>query len=247
MEWNLRHGGSKARHGPIMESIRFHNPNILVLTEYQDKEYFIDNMKRSISSDLLGLGYIYQHPSTFSRPSANGVLIASKLAFHKLKNADRLAEIILDQGSISLLGVHIPGFKDKSGCKADFWKTVIDYANEKRSKNVPAILMGDFNTGLAADAEGAMFKGWENMESLKQEDIGSPGFIDAYEHYFRDIARCDSGKDRFTWYSPVGNGFRLDYVFLSPDLKDNLKMACHSHVERGVCSDHSPLIIQMDI
>jgi len=73
------------------------------------------------------------------------------------------------------------------------------------------------------------------------EKLNKAGWIDSWRY-------LNPRKKEFTWYSNVKNGFRLDYAYLSPALKQYLLQVNHSHQERiDKLSDHSSLIIELDI
>ncbi len=94
------------------------------------------------------------------------------------------------------------------------------------------MIIGDFNTGLPEDAEGSPFALPE-----KTQELLDSGYIDAW----RLLHRLEHG---YTWWSTAGNGFRLDYAYLSPSLATQLIDAYHSQEERLLrVSDHACIII----
>src|SRR5699024_8278835 len=116
-----------------------------------------------------------------------------------------------------LVGVHIPSISDKQG-KENHWETVVQYAKVKQ--NTKCVMTGDFNTGLPEDSEGIPFRLSEYMKELHSME-----WIDAWRVFNTKV-------NDFTWYSHKNNGFRLDYVYMSPILKDNIIVSYHSHKER---------------
>jgi Exonuclease III len=110
-----------------------------------------------------------------------------------------------------------------------------------------AVILGDFNTGLnTVDKEvgAGDFHLSECMQALLDlQDAHGRTWIDAWRRFHRRQSPVD-----YTWYTPGGLGYRLDYAFLSPVLGDNLKTARYSHIEReNGLSDHSMLIVETDI
>ncbi len=226
MEWNIRHGGSTGRLPSIIKTIRDHNPDILVLTEFRRNT--CELILRAALSDA---GYGFQIVSDVPEKT-NGIFVASKIDMQQ--EADpitmhRLLPIYFPSIDLHLLGAHIPGSGDKWD-KRECWDRVLDYA--KRHEDNRTMIIGDFNTGLPEDAEGAPFALPEKMEELR-----SIGYTDAW----RSLHRLERG---YTWWSTAGNGFRLDYAYLSPTLTLQLSAARHSHRERlEKYSDHSSIII----
>ena len=98
-------------------------------------------------------------------------------------------------------------------------KKIQEILNKIREKK-NLIIIGDFNTGLKIDSEGAMFKCSEYMETLI-----NIGWTDAWR-------KIHGIKLDYTWFSNTGNGFRIDYTFLSKSIQDNLVDAYYSHDER---------------
>ena len=227
--WNIRQGGS-TRIKNIVETIFEHDADIVILTEFRIAK---GNL---IQSALLEKGWHYQITSN-PEPKTNGIMIASKLPFEYEETIvpsvkQRWLEVKMKENGVTLLAVHVPTSGDKWD-KRQFWDDVISFA-EKR-KNDMAIITGDFNTGLPEDAEGTPFVGSEYITLLKQM-----GWVDAW--------RLINGvKKEYTWYSNVGNGFRLDYSFITQDIAKKVSDVYHSHSEREMrYSDHSSLTVNFD-
>lgn len=78
-------------------------------------------------------------------------------------NPYRWLEVDLPDQNLTILGLHIPEWGSKWD-KAAFWKEVNRYARDKL--DTQAILIGDFNTGLALDTTGKEFACPDYMEEL---------------------------------------------------------------------------------
>jgi len=233
LTWNIRHGGKKSEIDNIIKSLIRHNTDISIITEFREN----DNGNR-IRAELQKLGWSYQYSSS-PPENQNGILVLSKIDF-KIKEREyllpkathRWVDIYIPNEDLSILGVHIPAYKDKWD-KEDFWQNLVLFAKEKANENY--IIIGDFNTGLRDDYEGTPFKLSEYMEELVNLD-----WVDAW--------RCFHNSTRdFTWYSNANNGFRIDYAFTSKPIRDYVFNAYHSHNERiNNYSDHSALVIELD-
>ncbi|MCV7102667.1 endonuclease/exonuclease/phosphatase family protein [Mycobacterium palustre] len=150
--------------------------------------------------------------------------------------------------------LHIPGTPDNkfesgygiSGAKRKqlLWERAVEYAAAHEDRRV--IIMGDFNTGFRIDTEGEMFRLSRYMTSLI--DIG---FVDTWRYLHRNV------RD-YTWYSKRKNkgtansedlnGFRLDYIFVSPALRHSIAKATILHQPRtaGV-SDHASVLAEINM
>lgn len=161
----------------------------------------------------------------------------------------RLAVFELD-----VLVVHIPGAQDHkfadqhaiSGTKRKqlLWERTIKYAVEHQECR--AIIIGDFNTGFRIDAEGEMFAMSHYMAKLIDT-----GFIDSWRHLHQDIRDYtwySKRKDKTTGTSHDLNGFRLDYIFISPALQHTINAVRILHdPRRAGASDHASVVADIDM
>lgn len=244
MTWNIRSGGGK-NCSKIIDRILAHDPQVVVLTEFQKKNEDI------LRSGLVQGGYSWIETSN-PQDRENGLLVASKLEITKRgsmthdEDPQRWLSLYLPGHKIHLLAVHIPGGPDHKfingvgisgrARKEMFWKKIIEFA--KVHLNDKTVIVGDFNTGFREDAEGTPFILSKYMKELIQL-----GFVDTWRAIHKD-------RKEYTWYSQHKvegntidkNGFRLDYVFASPSMFENLHNAFHSHQERlEKVSDHAIL------
>ena len=125
-----------------------------------------------------------------------------------------------------------------------FWDALIRFGQEKMEREENAIILGDFNTGLnTVDKEPGAGDFYLSacMQAFKElHDAKGRKWVDAWRKFHRKPSQVD-----YTWYMPGGEGFRLDYAFLSPTLGDKLKAARYSPLEReSGLSDHSMLIVE---
>ena len=227
LTWNIRHGGG-TRVTAILDVLSGHSPDVIVLTEFRNNE-----PGRSIQEHLRTLGWNHQEASQ-TEPRKNGVLVASREPASAVANFDdalpepyRLLDITFSD--LRIVGVYMPGNEEKF----PYWDSLIE--------RVPALLdasvlyLGDFNTGKHhLDEEGATFFGADRMDRIEKA-----GFIELWR-------RQHPEKIEYTWYSPRGNGFRLDHAFASPPLTHRVENTFYSHDEResGV-SDHSLMVVEL--
>jgi exonuclease III len=244
LNWNIQQGGGP-RIAEICQHINDVDCDLVVLTEFQLRN------ESALRAQLERAGYPFV--VTSSPPAKrNGVLIASRLpltlddGLPPEFDHERWLAVRVDELDLDVLAVHIPGAPDNkfedgygvSGAKRKelFWEHVTAYAATHRTRQT--IVLGDFNTGFRIDAEGAMFKQSHFMQKLIDE-----GFVDTWRHLHREV------RD-YTWYSKridkdTGrsedlNGFRLDYVFVSPALQDAIADAEILHQPRRAgTSDHA--------
>ncbi len=228
LTWNIKHGENKPHLVNITDTLVTHDPDILVLTEFREgpKGDFIRNR-------LSGAGWVHQSTSG-PAPNTNGLLIAAKGPLSPCKGSiaptesHRWMEFEVDE--VRFLAIHIP--INTTHTKTLFWDKVLQRADSLVDR--PALIIGDFNTGLPADAQGTPFHCVESMQRLL-----NMGWQDAWR-------LTNGSRQEYSWYSHVGNGFRIDHAFVSDPVKDRVVQCYYSHPERELrYSDHSALIIEL--
>lgn len=253
LNWNIGHGGG-SRIPAIRRHIESVNPDVLALTEFQIRN------EAALRTDLNRLGYPFIATSN-PADKQNGLLVASRWALDRDADqgapdidrerwlAVRLADLDLD-----VLVLHVPGAPDNkfdhgygmSGAKRKelLWERAIAYAVDHKERRT--VMVGDFNTGLRIDAEGAMFKMSRYMTSLIDT-----GFVDAWRHLnpqVRDYTWYSKRKDKATGVTRDLNGFRLDYIFVSPTLSSAVAEAKILHAPRTAgASDHASVVADINI
>ena len=228
LTWNIRQGGSKQRLAPIINTLISHNPDVLVLTEFWD-----GRKGDFIGGHLRDAGWEHQLTSNPS-PRTNGLFIASKWGISPCKQSVVPTEghrwMEFDVNGLRILAVHIP----LGPTKPLFWDKIVERAEQLVAG--PALIIGDFNTGLPEDAQGAPFKCVESMQQVLDM-----GWYDAWR-------LANGSEQEFSWYSSAENGFRIDHAFVSAASKDRVRHCAYSHQERRLgYSDHSALMIDLAI
>lgn len=233
LTWNIRQGGKKAIND-IVESLLAHNPDTIVLTEYKQNEsglFLIEALKRAG----------WKHVQSSEPPvKENGVLIMSVnplkahgAPFSEQEGAHRWNEVYIPSLDLHLLGVHVPNVNETYG-KRFFWDHITKYAHQRSNERV--IIAGDFNTARRDEKDSAPLQYSEFITWLVEN-----GWVDAWKHLNND-------KLESSWYSHRGNGFRLDYLFLSSKIASRLTTCSFSHYERdNNYSDHSVLMVELEL
>jgi len=221
LNWNIGHGGG-SRIPAICRHIAELSPDLVVLTEFRERN------ESALRASLEALNYPF---IVTSGPTGteNGLLVAARRRIEPDPeverpeiDAERWLPMRVPDLDLELLALHIPGAPDNkfvdgygiSGTKRKelLWTRTIEYAKARTGRN--AVLVGDFNTGVRIDAEGAMFKQSHFMTELLET-----GFIDTWRHLHpgkRDYTWYSKRRDKATGRTEDHNGFRLDYTFIAP-------------------------------
>jgi exonuclease III len=224
---NIRHGGGR-RTEAIADALTSSDAEVIILTEFRE------NASARVLRERLAAKGWQQQASSEPPARTNGVFVAARAPFTAMPAHVGVPEgswrwLEIDFGALTLVATYFP----LSGRKLPYWDWVMERARERT--DAPCILMGDFNTGKHfIDETGATFFGSKYPGQLEEL-----GWIDAWRSLHPD--------DReYTWYSHKGNGFRLDYAWLSPRLRASLLSATHLDWTRVPdITDHAALMITL--
>ncbi|MGH7828543.1 MAG: exodeoxyribonuclease III, partial [Candidatus Binatia bacterium] len=132
--------------------------------------------------------------------------------------------------------------------KLQYSDTVLAHAQRlKAETNKPIILAGDFNTAhrpidLARPKQNEGNTGFLPEERAWLDKLLSNGFVDIFREH-------EPGPDHYTWWSyragarPRNIGWRIDYFFITPDLRGRDKKIHHQAQVMG--SDHCPVVLEL--
>lgn len=133
--------------------------------------------------------------------------------------------------------------------KLDFYKYFLAVAKKYMKKGRSVVVTGDTNTAyaeidLARPKENVKTSGFMPIEREGLGEFFQAGLIDTYRHQYPDTVK-------YTWWDQVTRarernvGWRLDYFFVSSDLRDRIVDAgIHDDV---MGSDHCPVSLTLDL
>ncbi|RYG74188.1 endonuclease [Lentibacillus lipolyticus] len=225
LTWNIRQGGKKAIQ-QIAHSLEAHGADVVVLSEY--KENTSGNYLKQYLSEAGWPHSASSHP----QHKENGMLIASRTPLKRMeppfsakRGSSRWNEVYIPHYDLFLLGVHVPNVNEHYD-KTFHWEHIISYATQQKDNR--CVITGDFNTARREEKAMAPKKYSQFIQTMEDD-----GWTDA-----RKVLAPETPG--YTWYSNRKNGYRLDYIFLSPALHGRLLACGHSHHERlQNYSDHA--------
>jgi exonuclease III len=211
--WNIRAGGGR-RVEQIALQLQAWQPDVVALSEFRGTP-----ASQWLAEELASQGLSHQLTTAEpAKPAANRLLIASRWPVEQshLRRAPKvdgkwlLAEVAAPT-PFAISAMHIPNFV--TGNRYVYHDAALAVA--RGWKGLPALLVGDTNTGrIGIDEESPVFSQRDDnwMQSLERA-----GWHDAFRHLY--------GETRvYTWYSPnKGNGFRLDEAFIHKSLLSRLR------------------------
>ena len=154
---------------------------------------------------------------------------------------------------IVLFNIYFPnGQKDETrlNFKMKFYADFLIYLKKLLEEDKKIIICGDVNTAhteidLTHPKANANTSGFLPIERAWIDDLLALGFIDTFRFINGDV------KERYSWWSyrmrarERNVGWRIDYFFISNNLKDKLKDAFI--LDQIMGSDHAPVGIEIDI
>jgi len=154
--------------------------------------------------------------------------------------------------TFALLNIYFPNGKqgeDRLKHKMGFYEAFLDFCDNLREKKISLIMCGDYNTAhkeidLARPKENQKISGFLPQERAWIDEYISHGYIDALR-MFHPEPGLYSWWDMKTGARTRNVGWRIDYFFISEDLKPKIKDA---FIEKNIMgSDHCPIGIDIKI
>ncbi len=257
--WNVNGIRAVIRKGALQRFLDEYQPDILCLQEIKAKP-------EQVEYDFPGYE-VFWNPAKKPGYSGTATLVRKGffISFSSLdlsqKNAIRWSAdgIAVPEGRVQVLefekfylvNVYTPNSKpDLSRLNLRFKDWDPEFLNllKELEKNKPVVTCGDFNAAheeidLARPASNHHNAGFTDEERQGISNLIGAGFVDT----FRFLHPEDK---RYTWWSHWGNarannvGWRIDYFFVSSNLKSHLKSAeIYENIEG---SDHCPISVTLD-
>lgn len=168
---------------------------------------------------------------------------------------------ILDEGrinefhfeNIAFFNVYFPNGQSslqRLEYKMAFYDRFLDYTQALRAQGKSIIVCGDVNTAhkeidIARPKANENISGFLPMERAWIDKFLAHGYIDTFRYVNGDI------KDKYSWWSYRANarannvGWRIDYFYVSEDLKEKIVGADIYNDIEG--SDHCPISLELDL
>ena len=187
------------------------------------------------------------------RPGYSGVAVFSKEKPLSVKRGfgtecfDREGRVLeIEYPEFVLFNIYFPNGKmspERLQYKMDFYEEILKYFLKLRKKGKKIVVCGDVNTAhkeidLARPKENSKVSGFLPIERAWMDKFVSKGFIDTFRVF-------DPGPNKYTWWDVISGararnvGWRIDYFFISDDLKPGLEEAFILPDVLG--SDHCPV------
>lgn len=159
--------------------------------------------------------------------------------------------LVTKHGDVTLFNVYFPnGKRDdvRLKYKMDFYEAFLKVIAKYRKRGDDKIVIcGDVNTAhkeidLARPKENRDISGFLPQECAWIDKLLAAGFIDTFREF-------DKRPERYSWWDQQSRardrnvGWRIDYFYVSENLRPRLKKACLQNEVMG--SDHCPVGIEL--
>lgn len=250
LSWNVNGIRAIAKKG-FPEWFKSVDPDILCLQETKAWEEQLDESLTNIN------GY-HAYFSEASRKGYSGTVIYSKKKPVKISTGIGIEEfdtegrfVIAEYSEFVLYNIYYPNGKkneERLKYKMDFYEAFQKHAVKLKKKGKKIIICGDVNTAhkeidLARPKPNEKTSGFLPEERAWIDRFLDAGFIDTLRMF-------NKNREVYTWWDMITRarernvGWRIDYFFISDNLKENISNAFTLPDVMG--SDHCPIGIELN-
>ncbi len=218
---------------------------------------------KQIPTTIFDKEYPFKHINSSSTKGRSGTALYSQIEpffYDNTKVVDILDEGRINEAhfnfnnkKIAYFNVYFPNGQSKEerlNYKMEFYDRFLEYCENLKKDGFSIIICGDVNTAhqpidLARPKANEKKSGFLPMEREWIDKFLSYGYIDTLRHIKGDE------EELYSWWSYRANarvnnvGWRIDYFYVSEDLKDNIKDAYIMDQYMG--SDHCPICLEIEL
>jgi len=250
ISWNVNGIRACQRKG-FLDWIKKDSPDILGLQEIKANKEQLDLSLQNID------GY-FSYFNSAEKKGYSGVALYTKKKPIEVKfgfgieRFDREGRVIIaEYEDFFFLNIYFPnGQRDEERLKfkLDFYDTTLEFCEELKKQGKAIIISGDYNTAhteidLANPKNNEKTSGFLPIERAWIDKFIKHGYIDTFREQNKE-------PEQYSWWSyrtaarTRNVGWRIDYHFITTDLKKKLKNAYISQEVLG--SDHCPVVLEIE-
>ncbi len=250
LSWNVNGIRAAAKKG-FTEWLIKDSPDILCVQETKADESQVPDEIKNIK------GYNSYFESSKGKKGYSGVALFLKEKPAEIKTGFGVKKFdiegriqIAEYRDFTLFNIYFPNGKsgpDRLKYKMQFYGAFLDYAVKLKNKGKKIIVCGDVNTAhreidLARPKENSKVSGFLPEERAWIDKFLSMGFIDTFREF-------NNEPNNYSWWDIKSGararnvGWRIDYFYISDNMKKNLKDAFILAKVMG--SDHCPVGIEV--
>ena len=249
ISWNIN--GIRAIHkkGALEDFVKKESPDILCLQEIKARteqipimSYMTNYLSYYNSADKLG----YSGVAVFCKEKPLDV--DNKIGLAEFDKEGRVLKLKFKKFTLyNFYFVNGGKSQESFELKLKAYDYLTAYLKKELDRGEKIILMGDFNVAhteldIARAKANEKNIGFTEEERQKITNLLEAGFVDSFRVFNKD-------GGHYTWWRPFANarvnnvGWRIDYVFISKNLKQNLKTAFI--LPKVLGSDHCPVGVEI--
>jgi exodeoxyribonuclease-3 len=249
LSWNVNGIRAIQKKG-FIDWFKNENPDILCLQETKAHPDQLDDALKNVD------GY-ESHFSAAEKKGYSGVVTYTKIKPVNVQNGLGIKKfdsegrfIITEFDEFTLFNIYFPNGKaseERLHYKMEFYETFLKHCKKLLKEGKKIVVCGDVNTAhkeidLARPKENSQTSGFLPQEREWIDKFLAAGFIDTFRIFNQE-------PEQYTWWDMVTRarernvGWRIDYFYISENLKKNITSATiHSSV---MGSDHCPIEIEL--
>ncbi|WP_199724103.1 exodeoxyribonuclease III [Methanohalophilus sp. RSK] len=250
LSWNVNGLRAVAKKG-FLEWLDSESPDIMCVQETKARPSQLPPNIRRID------GY-YSYFSAAEKKGYSGVALYSKVQPQEVRYGfginrfDHEGRILIAfYEKFVLFNIYFPNGNssdERLQYKMDFYRAFLEYVQELRKEGHSVVVCGDLNTAhkaidIARPKQNENRSGFLPVEREWIDRFLSHGFIDTFRLF-------NENEGNYTWWDLKTRardrnvGWRLDYFFVSADLKQSVKEAFI--LSEVIGSDHCPVGLELD-
>jgi exodeoxyribonuclease-3 len=249
LSWNVNGIRAAYKKGFLDWFVR-EEPDVLCLQE-------VKATTEQVPPDLREVAGYRTFSSSAERKGYSGVLLYTKenpksvktgLGIERFDSEGRI--LIAEYPAFLVFNIYFPNgkaSKERLRFKMDFYDAFLEYADDLRKKGKKLVICGDVNTAhqemdLARPKENAKVSGFLPEERAWMDKFIAHGYVDTFRMFNRK-------PGQYTWWDLKTRarernvGWRIDYFFVSDNLKKNVKSSFILSDVMG--SDHCPIGVEI--
>jgi exodeoxyribonuclease III len=249
--WNVNGIRAVHRKGEFQGFLASANPDVLCIQETKAQPDVLP-------VDLIKVNGYHTEYVSAERKGYSGVALFSKQAPLSVANGLGIPEfdvegrtLIADYGDFELYNIYYPNGKasaERLKYKMDFYNAFQEHAEKRRRAGKSIVICGDVNTAhkeidLARPVENSKSSGFLPEERAWIDQFLALGYVDTLRE-FRAEPELYTWWDQKTRARERNIGWRIDYFYISADLRSHLKDAMIYADVTG--SDHCPIGIVLE-
>lgn len=252
LSWNVN-GIRAAQKKGFLEFLRKEDPDIVCVQETKAEKEQLDEEL------LMPEGYVTFWNHSKRKRGYSGTAIFSKFKPHKVSSGLGDPEfdqegrtLVAEFDHMVLFNIYFPngkGSPERLKYKLDFYEAFQKRALKEIKKGKKVLMCGDVNTAhhpidLARPKENVDISGFLPIEREWMDRFEAKGFHDTFRMFHEE-------PDQYSWWSMRSGarqrnvGWRIDYFYVSDNLKKNIKDAYILTKVMG--SDHCPVGVELEI